>query len=50
MITTFKTIMKFVDPALNFGPARLPIVSLTSDQEKRVLDELTAMDFHKWIE
>jgi len=50
MIAAFKTIMKFCDPALDFGPTRLPVCSLTKEQEKHLLDELTAMDFHKWIQ
>jgi len=50
MITTFKTVMKVCDPSLDFGPTRLPVVPLTKDQEKRLVDELTAMDFHKWIQ
>jgi len=50
MITTFKTIMKFVDPDLDFGPTRLPVQSLSKDQERRVFDELKATDFAAWIQ
>jgi N-acetylneuraminate lyase len=50
LVATFKTVMKICDPSLDFGPARLPLQSLTKDQEKHLLDELTAMDFHKWIQ
>jgi len=49
MITTFKTVMKICDPALDFGTTRLPVAPLTKNQEKCLVDELTAMDFHKWV-
>jgi len=50
MIATFKSVMKSCDPSLDFGTTRLPVAPLTKDQEKHLLDELTAMDFHKWVQ